>query len=52
MSLVSDYQMPGMTGLELLEELKKRECTVLFIILTGKGREEVVIKALNLGADY
>ncbi|MFW9997825.1 MAG: PAS domain S-box protein [Candidatus Odinarchaeota archaeon] len=50
--VVSDYQMPGMNGLELLAELRKWGNDVPFIILTGKGKEEVVIQALNLGADY
>ncbi|MEF8976962.1 MAG: PAS domain S-box protein [Halapricum sp.] len=49
--VVSDYQMPGMDGLALLERLRERGDDVPFIIFTGKGREEVAIRALNLGAD-
>ncbi|MFP4143125.1 MAG: PAS domain S-box protein [Thermoplasmata archaeon] len=50
--IVSDYQMPGMDGLEFLEVVREeREIEVPFIIFTGKGREEVAMKALNLGAD-
>jgi len=50
--IVSDYQMPVMNGLEFLEEVrKKREIDIPFIMFTGKGREEVAMKALNLGAD-
>jgi PAS domain S-box-containing protein len=48
--IVSDYQMPGKDGLELLEELRKKGNTVPLIIFTGKGREEIAMKALNLGA--
>ncbi len=50
--IVSDYQMPRMNGLELLKEIRKgRNSDIPFIVFTGKGREEVAIKALNLGAD-
>ncbi len=50
--IVSDYQMPVMNGLEFLEEVREeRNIDIPFIVFTGKGREEVAIKALNLGAD-
>jgi len=49
--VVSDYQMPSKDGLEFLKELRENGNTVPFIVFTGKGREEVAIKALNLGAD-
>jgi PAS domain S-box-containing protein len=48
--IVSDYQMPGKDGLEFLKELRKKGNTVPLIIFTGKGREEIAMKALNLGA--
>jgi|GEM_PF-3462707 len=51
-AIVSDYQMPKMSGLELLKELRKRGDDTPFIIFTGRGREEVVIEALNAGADF
>ncbi|MGA9388760.1 MAG: PAS domain S-box protein, partial [Candidatus Bathyarchaeia archaeon] len=50
-AVVSDFQMPGKDGLELLKELRQSGNTVPFVIFTGKGREEVAIRALNLGAD-
>jgi PAS domain S-box-containing protein len=50
--IVADYQMPHMTGLELLETLRKADNAIPFIIFTGWGREEVAMRALNLGADY
>jgi PAS domain S-box-containing protein len=50
-AVVSDYQMSGKDGLELLKDLRQNESAVPFIIFTGKGREEIAIKALNLGAD-
>ncbi len=51
-AIVSDYQMPGMDGLEFLAAVRKDQSSdIPFIIFTGKGREEVAIEALNLGAD-
>ena len=50
-AIVSDYQMPDKDGLEFLKELRQKGNTIPFIVFTGKGREEVAIKALNLGAD-
>ncbi len=51
-AIVSDYQMPGTDGLEFLEIVREeRNSDIPFIIFTGKGREEVAMEALNLGAD-
>jgi len=50
--IVSDYKMEEMDGLKFLEEVRKIDKSIPFIIFTGRGREEVVIKALNLGATY
>ncbi len=50
--IVCDYMMEELNGLDLLRKLKTQDYDIPFIIFTGRGREEVVIKALNLGADY
>jgi PAS domain S-box-containing protein len=50
-AVVCDYKMPGKDGLEFLKELRQSGNTIPFLIFTGKGREEVAIRALNLGAD-
>ncbi len=50
--IISDYQMPGMDGIEFLIEVRKRFGSIPFILFTGKGREEVVIQAINQGADF
>jgi PAS domain S-box-containing protein len=49
-AIVSDYQMPGKDGLEFLKKLREKGNTIPFIVFTGKGREDVAIRALNLGA--
>jgi len=50
--IISDYEMPAMNGIDFLRELRSRGFDVPFIIFTGRGREEVVIEAINSGADF
>ncbi len=49
--VVSDYDLPQKNGLQFLTELRAQNKETPFILFTGKGREEVAIQALNLGAD-
>lgn len=51
-AIVSDYQMPDMDGLDLLKIVRAEGRDIAFILLTGKGREDVAIQALNSGADF
>jgi PAS domain S-box-containing protein len=51
-AIISDYQMPEMDGIEFLKVVRARGDKTPFVIFTGKGREEVVIEALNAGADF
>ena len=51
-AVVSDFQIPEMDGIELLRKIRTSGNTVPFILFTGRGREEVVILALNEGADF
>jgi PAS domain S-box-containing protein len=50
--IISDYQMPGMDGLEFLNAVRQRDKDIPFILFTGKGREDVVVKAIELGVDH
>ena len=49
--VISDYEMPQKNGLQFLKELREQKNEIPFILFTGKGREEVAINALNLGAN-
>jgi len=51
-AIISDYQMPGMNGIEFLKAVREKFGDIPFIIFTGRGREEVVIQALNEGVDF
>ena len=50
--IVSDYQMPGMDGIDLLRKLRNEGNEIPFIIFTGRGHEEAVIESYNAGADF
>ncbi len=51
-AIISDYQMPEMDGIEFLRHIRAKSNTTPFIIFTGRGREEVVIDAINAGVDF
>ncbi len=51
-AIISDYQMPDMDGIQFLVEVRSRFGPIPFILFTGRGREEVVIQAINSGADF
>lgn len=51
-AIIADYQMPDMDGIAFLKEIRSNNPDLPFIMFTGKGREEVVIEAINNGADF
>jgi DNA-binding NtrC family response regulator len=51
--LISDMNMPAMTGLELLEEVRARYPDVVFVLMTAYGDIRLAVHALRNGAyDY
>ncbi len=48
--LLLDYRLPDMDGLEVLKWLAKTGLSVPVVLVTGSGNEELVSKALRLGA--
>jgi DNA-binding NtrC family response regulator len=48
--VISDLNMPAMSGLAFLEEVRARHPATLFILLTAHGDERVAVEALQLGA--
>jgi PAS domain S-box-containing protein len=51
-AVISDYQMPDMDGIEFLKQVRSHFGNLPFILFTGRGREEVVIEAINHGVDF
>lgn len=51
--IISDLKLPGMGGLEVLEQLRQKGFNIPTIVMTFHGTEETAVKALRLGAcDY
>ena len=51
--VITDLQMPGMTGLELIAAITARDATLPVILLTAHGSEKIAVAAVKAGAyDY
>lgn len=48
--VLSDVRMPGMSGLELLSQLQKRDADLPIILLTGHGDVPMAVDAMRDGA--
>lgn len=49
--VISDIQMPDLTGIQLLEKIRKVDGQVVFILITAYGSVDQAVKACALGAD-
>lgn len=51
--VITDFQMPGIDGLEVLSEIQKMKVNIPVILLTAYGDVVLTIKSIQLGAfDY
>jgi signal transduction histidine kinase len=52
-AIISDFNLPGFSGLEVLDALKARQITVPFILVSGEIGEDTAVAAMRNGAsDY
>ena len=49
--LLLDLELPGMHGMDFLEELRSRDKQLVVVILTAKGSVRVALEAIRKGAD-
>ena len=51
--IISDYNMPGMSGMDFLKQVKQIDPEAVFILMTAYGSEKLAIEAMKEGAyDY
>jgi len=48
--VVTDLQMPGMNGLELVAKVREQYPLLPIVLMTAKGNEEIAVRALQEGA--
>jgi DNA-binding NtrC family response regulator len=49
-AVVTDFSMPEMDGLQLLEAIRQRDETLPVILLTAHGSERIAVRAMKQGA--
>ena len=50
-AVISDLRMPGISGMQLLGEVRRRHPHVAFLVTTGVNDVDVGVQAMRLGAD-
>jgi CheY-like chemotaxis protein len=50
--IISDFQMPEMNGIQLLDTIRRQGNTIPFILFTGIKREDLAIRAKESGSDF
>jgi len=49
--VLCDFRLPGLTGLDVLREMRRRDLDAAFVLITAEGSEEVAAEAIAAGAD-
>jgi len=49
--VISDINMPGMSGMEMVQRIKNNYPQIDIIMISGKGDAEDIVKAMKIGAD-
>src|SRR5207253_1446393 len=49
--IILDYNLPGMSGLNVLKKIKETNPEIATILLSGQSKLEVVVEAYNNGVD-
>ena len=49
--IVSDYEMPGMNGIDFLDAVRENHGDLPFVLFTGKGSEALAAEAIEAGVD-
>ena len=47
---IVDYRLPGMNGIDLLQELKRRNPAIAVVVVTGQLDEDIQVEAMRHGA--
>jgi DNA-binding response OmpR family regulator len=49
--LIADFQMPPLTGLELIDELNRLDIDMPVLVITGYGNKKLVVELRRRGCD-
>ncbi|WP_300465458.1 sigma-54 dependent transcriptional regulator [Desulfobacula sp.] len=49
--IISDFKLPGISGMELLKATKKYDVNILFVMITAYGTVDTAVSAMKQGAE-